>query len=56
MKRITYMPNISKEMKEIYGKFWGPLNGNFMAILPIIDSFLEKYPYYTEALIFKARL
>ncbi len=53
MKRITDFPNISKEMKALYRQFWR--TGNFEDILPHIDKFLNKYPYYTEALIFKAR-
>ncbi len=53
MKRITDVPNISKEMKAIYGKFMD--SGSFMEALPHIDAFLEKYPNYTEALVFKAR-
>ena len=53
MKRVTDVPNISKAMKAIYGKFMD--TGNFEEILPHIDAFLEKYPNYTEALVFKAR-
>ncbi len=53
MKRITDFPNISKEMKALYRKFMR--SGNFEEIMPHIDKFLNKYPYYTEALIFKAR-
>lgn len=40
-------------MKKLYRQFWR--TGNFEDILPHIDKFLDKYPYYTEALIFKAR-
>lgn len=53
MNRITDVPNISKEMKAIYGKFMD--SGSFEEALPHIDTFLEKYPNYTEALVFKAR-
>lgn len=53
MKRITDIPNISNEMKALYQKFW--VTGDFVEILPHIDAFLVKYPYYREALIFKAR-
>ncbi len=53
MNRVTDVPNISKEMKAIYGKFIE--SGNFEEALPHIDAFLEKYPNYTEALVFKAR-
>lgn len=54
MKRITDTPNVSKEMQTIYKKLWDS-NGNFKALLPDIDAFLDKYPIYTEALVFKAR-
>lgn len=54
MKRISDIPNITKEMKAIYGKIWAS-NGNFKAILPLLDKFLKKYPYYTEAWVLKAR-
>jgi tetratricopeptide (TPR) repeat protein len=54
MKRISDTPNISKEMKAIYGKLLDK-KGTFEAVLPLHDTFLEKYPYYTEALVFKAR-
>ena len=54
MKRITDIPNISKEMLELYAKIIG-LYGNFKAALPLIDAFLEKYPNYHEALIVKAQ-
>lgn len=53
MKRITDTPNISNEMKALYKKFWK--TGDFVEILPHIDAFIAKYPYYREALIFKAR-
>jgi len=53
MSRVTDVPNISKEMKAIYGKFMD--SGNFEEAMPHIDAFLEKYPNYTEALVFKAR-
>lgn len=53
MNRVTDVPNISKEMKAIYGRFMDC--GNFEEVLPHIDAFLEKYPNYTEALVFKAR-
>jgi len=53
MKRIADFPNISNEMKALYRRFWR--SGSFEDILPHIDQFLNKYPYYTEALIFKAR-
>ncbi|MBI5657058.1 MAG: hypothetical protein HZC44_09720 [Geobacter sp.] len=53
MKRITDIPNISNEMKALYEKFWE--TGDFIGILPHIDAFLSKYPFYREALIFKAR-
>jgi tetratricopeptide (TPR) repeat protein len=53
MNRVTDVPNISKEMKIIYGKFMD--SGSFEDVLPHIDAFLEKYPNYTEALVFKAR-
>ena len=53
MNRITDIPNISNEMKALYEKFWE--TGDFVEILPHIDAFLSKYPYYREALIFKAR-
>ncbi|MBK5275340.1 MAG: hypothetical protein JJE30_09855 [Desulfuromonadales bacterium] len=53
MKRITDIPNISSEMKVLYGKFID--SGSFVETLPHIDAFLDKYPYYREALIFKAR-
>jgi len=53
MKRITDLPNISKEMQAIYGIFMDC--GNFEEVLPHVDAFLEKYPNYTEALVFKAR-
>jgi tetratricopeptide (TPR) repeat protein len=51
--RIHDVPNISKEMKALYKKFLD--SGDFAGILPDIDSFLNKYPYYREAIIFKAR-
>jgi hypothetical protein len=54
MKRITDTPNISKEMQAIYRQLRDS-NGNFEAILPLLDKFILKYPYYTEAIIFKAR-
>ncbi len=53
MNRISDTPNISKEMKALYKKFWK--TGDFVAILPHIDAFLSKYPHYREAMIFKAR-
>lgn len=53
MKRITDIPNISNEMKALYEKFMD--TGSFVEVLPHIDEFLAKYPYYREALIFKAR-
>jgi hypothetical protein len=54
MKRITEIPNLSKEMQRIYDKFW-EVHGNFKALMPHIDDFLEKYPIYPEALVLKAR-
>ena len=53
MNRVTDVPNISKEMKAIYGKFMD--SGDFEEALPHIDAFLGKYPNYTEALVFKAK-
>jgi len=53
MNRISDIPNISKEMKALYAKFWK--TGSFEQILPDIDTFLDKYPTCTEAIIFKAR-
>src|ERR1039457_4039861 len=54
MKRITDVPNTSKEMQKIYDKFWD-VSGDFRTLLPRIDDFLQKYPNYTEALVLKAR-
>jgi tetratricopeptide (TPR) repeat protein len=54
MKRITDAPNISKEMQKICDKIW-EVEGDFKTLLPHIDTFLEKYPNYTEALVLKAR-
>lgn len=51
--RIKDAPNLSKEMKSLYGKFLD--SGSFEEILPHIDAFIEKHPSYTEAIIFKAR-
>lgn len=49
MKRITDVPNISKEMQAIINKYRDSC-GNFAETLPYVDKFLEKYPNYTEAL------
>jgi tetratricopeptide (TPR) repeat protein len=54
MKRISDIPNTSKEMQKIYEKYWD-ISGDFRTFLPHIDDFLQKYPYYTEALVLKAR-
>ena len=54
MKKISDIPNISKEMKAIYGKLLEK-KGSFEGVLPLLDAFLEKYPHYPEALVFKAR-
>ncbi|WP_223922930.1 M48 family metallopeptidase [Geobacter sp. AOG2] len=54
MKRITDVPNTSKEMQKLYDKFWDE-SGDFRKLLPEIDAFLQKYPNYVEALVLKAR-
>lgn len=54
MKRITDIPNVTKDMQAVYEKFMDS-GGNFKDLLPHIDAFLEKYPYYVEALVLKAR-
>jgi hypothetical protein len=42
--RINDAPNLSKEMKALYGKFLD--SSNFEEILPHIDAFIEKHPPY----------
>jgi hypothetical protein len=54
MKKTTY-PKISKELRAIYKKYFDsgadPSYG-----IELIDQFLINYPYYTEAILFKARM
>ena len=53
--KISDVPNISAEMDRLYEKYFeDPANAT--AILPLVDDFLAKYPTYTEALVFKARM
>ncbi|GBC59972.1 hypothetical protein DENIS_0914 [Desulfonema ishimotonii] len=55
MQSISY-PNLSEIFNnEVYKKYFDE-GGNVQTALSLVNSFLNKYPYYPEAIIFKARM
>ena len=55
MFKLKDIPNISKEFKIIYGKYFD-LNADPEKTIPLVEAFLDKYPYYPEAYNFLAVL
>ncbi len=55
MIKLSDIPHISREFKSIYKKYF-----DFNAVpgktIPLVEKFLEKYPYYPEAYNFMAVL
>ncbi len=55
MIKITDIPHISKEFKKIYSKYFD-FNVVPEKTIPLVEKFIEKYPYYPEAYNFMAVL
>ena len=51
MFKLKDIPDISKEFRKIYDKYFD-FNGDPETTIPLVESFLEKYPYYPEAYYF----
>jgi tetratricopeptide (TPR) repeat protein len=48
--------NLSSKLKKIYEKYFIDGGGDPAYGLALVDKLLEEYPYYTEALLYKARM
>ena len=51
MFKLKDIPNIQKEFRKIYEKYFD-LNAEPEKTIPLVEAFLEKYPYYPEAYYF----
>jgi tetratricopeptide (TPR) repeat protein len=53
--KLTDYPPLSHKFKQVYKKYFAN-NADPFEGLKFVDDFLTKYPYYPEALVFKARM
>jgi len=54
--KITEYPFLTRTFKKVYKGYLEDSGGDPYVGLNLVDTFLKRYPYYTEALVFKARM